>query len=135
MSKRSDLLVACMLGNRWNATHAPSAGTTVVANSPALRDAVSRTHLELLWLSITNQMGAGALITTTTVSVRQASPAGTVIASFDLLTAPSTVSNVSIANMGLMAKRGNQIAVTMSSVIASVNQKVNIAGWIEDTNG
>lgn len=135
MSKRSDLLVACMLGNRWNATHAPAAGATVVLSSPSLGNPLARTHLESIWYSIRNQMGAGALNTTVTLSIRQASAAGTVIASIDHLVQPSQSANVAISNMALFAKRGNAIAFTMDTVIGSVKATVNAAGWVEDTNG
>jgi hypothetical protein len=121
-----------MLGNRWRVTHAPAAGSTVVAhitNPPSLNE---RRHLETLWFSIHNRTGSGAAAATVTVSVRNASPAGTVIASVDHLVPASSTANVAMTNMGLFAKRGAGMAVTMDTVVASLTQKVSMAGWTEE---
>jgi hypothetical protein len=34
--------------------------------------------------------------------------------------------------MGIAGKRGKAICATMSTVVASLTQKVNIAGWTEE---
>ena len=136
MSKRSELLLACMLGNRWDKTHAPTAGATLILSSPSIATTPqARTHLETFWYSIRNMMGAGAANTTVTFSIREASAAGTVIASVDHLVSPSSSANVSASDLHITGKRGNAIAVTMDTVVGSVKATVNIAGWIEDTNG
>lgn len=132
MSKRSDLLVACMLGNRWRATSAPSAGTTCVANIPtAGLQATQRVHLENLFYSIRN--GGGNV--TVQVQVRGAN-GNTVYATMDhILQATSSIA-VSVAGMAFAnPKLGVGLNVFMTTVLASVVQAVNISGWIEDTNG
>ena len=54
------------------------------------------------------------------------------MASFQQLVAASTVVNVSMANLMLQGKRGKAIRVTMDTVVASLQQSVSAAGWIED---
>ena len=133
MSKRSDLLLACMLGNRWRATSAPSAGTTCIATAPT-PGVNSRVHLETMWYSIKNNAGAGGVSFTVQIQVRGAS--NTVLASVDHLLAGSTSANVNISNFAFAnPKLGTGLNVFMNTVLASVTQAVNIAGWIEDTNG
>lgn len=133
MSKRSDLLVACMYGNRWRQTSAPASGTTCVATTPT-PGAQSRVHLESLWYSIKNLAGAGAIQFTVAVQVRGA--ANTVLASVEHLVGASTTANVNFSNFAFAnPKLGTALNVFMNTVFASVTQSMNIAGWIEDTNG
>lgn len=134
MSKRSDLVVACMLGNRWkNSTVV--AGATVSCASPAPTDGQSRPHLETLWYSIKNFVGAGGAAATVAVQVRSSSENGTLFASVEHLVPASTTANVSISNMQIAGKRGARLMVTTSTFIASLTASVNAMGWIEDTNG
>lgn len=135
MSKRADLLLACMMGNRWLSTSAPAAGTTAVASSPVAPGANSRPHLETIWASIHNRVGAGAINFTVGIEVRHASIAGTLIASLSQLVPFSSTAQVSLSSMGIAGKRGSRLSVSMNTVIASVTQTVNAAGWMEDTNG
>ena len=125
-------LINALLADRWSANSAPAAGATLAASVSAPQEPEARLHLETLIYSIRNMMGAGALNTTITVSVRHATPAGTVIASFDHLTAPSTSTNVSMTRLGFAGKRGKGIHVTMDTVVASVKQSVSMAGWKEE---
>jgi hypothetical protein len=132
MSKRSDLLVACMLGNRWRATSAPAAGSTCVATSP-IPGAQSKVHLESIWYSIKNLAAAGV---TYTVQVQVRGASNTVLASVDHLVGVSASANVNISNLGFAnPKLGTSLNVFMNTVFASVTQAVNVAGWVEDTNG
>jgi hypothetical protein len=128
-------LINDMLCSRWNDTDAPSSGTAVSVSSQ-IGDAqiapLQRHNLETLIYSIKNQVGAGGVVATVTVSVRHATPAGTVMASFDHLIPASTVVNVSMSNLMLQGKRGKAIRVTMDTVVASLTQKVSIAGWVDD---
>lgn len=119
------------LTNRWSATSAPAAGTTCVAEISS-REPQKRPHLETLIYTVHNRMGAGAAAQTCTVNVRLGSIAGTVVASFDQLTAPSSTANVVMANIGIQGERGVGLSVSMTTVVASVTQKINIAGWWED---
>lgn len=134
MSKRSDLLVACMLGNRWRAASGSTVAAVVSVVSPAV-DSQSRPHLETLWYSFRNFGGAGGATTTVQLQVRNASVTGTVLASVDHLVLASTAANVSFANMQLPGKRGSKIVVTTDTVLGSVSASINAVGWIEDTNG
>ena len=135
MSKRADLLIACMLGNRWNATNSPVAGATATVQSPVAPDAQSRPHLETLIYQLVNLFGAGSLEATVSVNVSIASIAGTVVASFKHLMAPSSSANVGIANLQLAGKRGRPLFVSVPTVGGSVQASLTAAGWIEDTNG
>lgn len=135
MSRRSDLVVASMLGNRWRSTSGSTVGAIVSVVSPANTDTQSRHHLETLWYSIRNFVGAGAINATVQVQVRNSSAAGTVLASVDHIVPFSTTANVAFANMQLAGKRGGRIYVTMDTAVASVTASINAFGWIEDTNG
>lgn len=133
MSKRSDLVVACLLGNRWRATSAPAAGTTCVATAPTPTSATQRVHLETLWYSVKNLAGAGV---TYTVQVQVRGAANTVLASVDHLVGISQTANVAITNFAFAnPKLGTGLNVFMNTVLTSVTQSLNISGWIEDTNG
>src|SRR4026207_1813925 len=93
-----------MLTKRWNDTDSPSAGTAVSVSSSVGDAAVGtqqRHNLETLSYWIWNRTGAGGVIATVTVTVRHATPAGTVMASFQHLVAASTVSSVSMSNLML----------------------------------
>ena len=129
MSKQSELLVACMLGNRWRATSAPAAAATCVAVSPTPQDARSRVHLENLSYSITN--GGGNI----TVGVQVRGAGNTVYSTLNQVLQNTSYHVVSIAGMGFPhPKKGTPLNVFMNTVLASVVQTVNIAGWIDDTN-
>lgn len=124
-------LINKMLGNRWQASHAPAAGSTVVANVAA-PDPQARHHLEMLWYSIRNFVGAGGAAATVQVAVRAASIAGTILAQVDHLIDASSTVNVIATNMGIAAPRGTSLHVTMSTVVGSLTQSVSIAGWTEE---
>ena len=134
MSKRADLLFANSLGNRWQAT-ATTVGATVSVSSPVIRDVTSKPHMDGLWYSFQNQMGAGALISTVSLQVRHASPTGTLIAALDHLLPVSTSANVVATGLNIAGKAGGRLNITTSTFIASVQASVNAFGWIEDTNG
>lgn len=129
--KKADQLLANMLGERWKVTHAPAAGTTILAHVTSTPSLSQRRHLDTLWYSIRNYVGAGGALATVTVSVRNASPAGTVIASVDHIVPISSTATVCMTNLGLFAKPGAGLAVTMDTVVASLTQKVTMAGWTE----
>jgi hypothetical protein len=119
------------LTNRWSATSAPAAGTTCSADVVA-RGPQARIHLESLLYTIDNRGVSTGLKQTVTVNVRLGSIAGTVIASVPLTVYSSTVQNVAITNLGLPGERGIGLNVSMNTVIASMVQAVNVAGWYED---
>lgn len=131
MSKRSDLLLACMLGNRWRAS-ASTTGASCAASSPTPTSAQSRTHLETIWFSIKNQ--GGASVHTVQVQVRAAG--GTVWATVEHLVLSTTTSNVNISNFAFASpKLGQSLTVAMNTALASCGYALNASGWIEDTNG
>jgi hypothetical protein len=126
-----------VLTKRWSDTDSPAAAAAVsVSSNTNLGEAVlhpnARQHLETMIYWIHNRVGAGNIPATVTVSVRHATIAGTVMASMEHIVAPSSTTNVSMANLMLQGKRGKAIRVTMDTVIASLRQGVSIAGWTED---
>jgi hypothetical protein len=127
-------ITKCFFRDRWSATHAPAAGATVIAASPT-PVGQARQNCEFIWYSIFNQGVGTGIGFTVTVQIRSASIAGTVLASVDHYVASTTAVQVSTGGMGIPGKRGQAIIATMSTVIASLSQKVSIAGWTEDDNG
>ena len=126
-----------VLTKRWSDTDAPAGGAAVsVSSNTNLGEqdlhANARQNLETLIYSISNRVGAGGAAATVTVSVRHATPAGTVMASMDHLIGASSVVNVAMTNLMFQGKRGKAIRVTMDTVVASLGQKVSISGWTED---
>ncbi len=122
------------LTNRWSATSAPAAGTTCVAQVSAA-GAESRAHLETILFCIDNRgVGAGGAAgrQTVTVNVRLDGITGTVIASIPITSYSSTMQTVGLTNLGIPGERGRGLSVSMNTVIASLVQAVNIAGWHED---
>ena len=133
MANRADSLIAWMFGNRWRATHAPAAAATLVLASPQPQSSTERVHLETMFYSIANKNAGNDF--TVTVSIRNASAAGTVLASLDELVLASQTAKVSMSAMAFPGKDGQALAITMDTVLASVKATCNIAGWIESKNG
>lgn len=123
MANRSEGLITDSLIHLWNANSAPAAGTTCVANSPAL-DTTKPILTQLGW-SIRN---ATAAAFTATLSVRDVSIAGTVLATWDIVTATNG-GNVDTFAVNLAGSKGKSIFVEFGTPAASVTQKVSIAGW------
>jgi hypothetical protein len=128
MSKRSDGLLADMLGQRWMATHAPAAAGTIVLQSPVPTDGHTTIHLDHLSFSIDNMAAATHTVTT---SVRDTSVAGTVLWSMDHLITNATSKEIVIDGIHLEASKGKALHITQNTVLASVKATVNIAGWSE----
>lgn len=130
MSKRSDLLVACMLGNRWSTKSLPASGATAVATSPGCGPQ-SRVHLESIWYSI-NNLNTGNL----TVGVQVRGAGATVFAQVNHFLQGSTSANVNMSEYAFPhPKLGTALNVYVNTVLASVTAAVNLTGWVEDTNG
>lgn len=134
MAERAELLLACMMGNRWASTSNPTSATTnpatAAAGSPAAIPATSRPHLETILYSIN-----GISATFSTVGVQVRGSGGTVMASVNHLVGGSTIANAALSYLGIPGKRGGTLTVSMNTVITSLTQSVSAAGWIEDTNG
>ena len=128
MSKRSDGLLADLLGQRWQATHSPAAAATIVLASPTPTDGHTTIHLDHLSFSIKNMAAATHTVTT---AIRDASIAGTVLWSMDHLVTNATSKEVTISNMHVEATKGKPLVITQDTVLASVKATVNIAGWSE----
>jgi len=134
MTKRSDLLVACMMGTRWQKTQT-TVGALVAITSPTPIDSQSKVHLETIWYSFRNFAGAGGANSTVGLEVRQASVAGTLVAHVDHLLAASTAQNVQALGLNYVGKPGKPLFIGTDTAVGSVTASVNASGWIEDTNG
>ena len=124
MANRDKALIIVSLGNNWNANNTTASGTTLAVSSPtpAIKE---RIHLTQLGWS---QRNVAAAAYTSTLNVRHASVAGTVIASWDIIaTLNASVQDTWVVN--LMGKRGVPLVVDFGTPLASVTQKVSIAGW------
>lgn len=131
MSRKSDGLIADMLAERWAVTHAPAAGETVVLSVPAPQSLKNRHTLDTLSYTIRN--GSAGTHTVTT-SVRDASIAGTVLASWDDLLATATVVNRHLNGLGIQGGKGNALVFTQDTVLAAVKATVNATGWTDESN-
>lgn len=123
MANRSEGLITDSLIHLWNANHAPAAGTTCVANSGVV-DTCKPIITQLGW-SIRN---ATAAAFTATLSVRDVSIAGTVLATWDIVTAVGG-GNVDTFRLNIVGSKGKALFVEFGTPAASVTQKVSIAGW------
>ena len=123
MANRSEGLIVDSLIHLWNATSAPAAGTTCVANSGAV-DRQKNVLTQLGW-SIRNVSAAAY---TATLNVRDASPAGTVLASWDMIVGTNSA-QLDTFGVNILSSRGVPIYVDFGTPAASVTQKVSIAGW------
>lgn len=124
MAYRDRALLIDSLGNKWNASNTTATGTTLAVSSPTPA-AKERIHMTMLGWAIRN---AAAATYTATLNVRQASIGGTVIASWDILPAVGASLQDSWA-VDIMGKRGVPLSVDFGTPLASVTQKVSIAGW------
>lgn len=126
MSKRSEGLQAEQLDNRWSFISNPAIGVTVNGSVSAPTNSKACLVLEQLSYSLRNQSGATH---TCTMSVREGSVAGTVIASWDEFPAAATTTVRQFINLGMKVPNGIALHFTMDSIIASVRATVNASGW------
>ena len=110
---------------RWTETNNPSAGTTCVISVAAAGR--SRHVIDQLLVSQRNQTAASK---TATVTVRDASPAGTVLAQFELLTATNTAGQVN-PQLEVRGLKNNALVAIVDPPAASVTQKITAAGHTE----
>lgn len=124
MAQRDRALIIDSLGNNWNAYNTTASGTTLAVSSPTPA-AKERIHLTQIGWSERN---VAAATYTSTLSVRHASINGTVVASWDILPAVgASLQDSWVVN--IMGKKGVPISVDFGTPLASVTQKVSIAGW------
>ena len=131
MSKGVDGLLDDYFRQRWNGTSAPAAGTTCVASTGVVNiGARERVLIEMLGFSAMNATAAGV---TMTLSVRSASIAGTVLASWNFVLANGVGIQDCYSQLNINAPRGQDLVVEFGAPVASVTQKVNISGWLESS--
>jgi hypothetical protein len=123
MANRSEGLITDSLIHLWNATSAPAAGTTCVANSGAV--GTTKPIITHLGWSIRNATAASY---TATLSVRDVSAAGTVLASWDVVCA-ANVGQLDNFGLNIIGSKSGALFVDFGTPAASVTQKVSIAGW------
>jgi len=127
MAKHADSLLMNTLGKRWTATAAPAANTTCVATSPTPEVPTAIMNLTNLNISLRNQAAAAV---TSTCSIRDASIAGTVLASLDFIVAAGG-SNAQSFYWDMPCNTGNPVVAEFGTPAASVIQKITICGWQE----
>jgi hypothetical protein len=130
MSKRADGLMADYLDNRWSVTDLET-NVTVVANVAAPQSAKSTVILDAISWAIANFNATGCTIT---ASVRDVSPAGTVLAQWRLFVPASSTAHVNPANLKLKATRGAGMSFTTDTVQGSVTASVNATGWVDQSS-
>jgi hypothetical protein len=131
MSKGVDGLLDDYFRARWSSTNAPAAGTTCVATTGVVNlSSRSRNIIEMLGFSARNVTAAAV---TMTLSVRSASIAGTVLASWDFILAANVGIQDCYSQLNINAPRGQDIVVEFGTPVASVTQKVSVSGWTEQT--
>lgn len=124
MAYRDRELLIDSLIHVWSAANAPAAGTTCVASVSA-NSSHEKMRLTQLGWSIRN---AGAAAYTATLNVRDASAAGPVLGSWDVVI-PTAVSQADTWAVNYVGSKGNPLFVDFGTPAASVTQKVSIAGW------
>ena len=128
MSRKADSLLADMLDNRWSYSDTKTNATLTAAIVAAPGGSKDCRHMDFFYLSVLNK---NTLNTTMTVSVRDISIAGTVLAVFPFLVGASQVAQVSISDIHLMATPGAGIFVTTDTVAPSVTATCNASGWTD----
>ena len=118
-------LLADLLGQRWTITSSPSAGATVTA-SVSTGSSAERITLDCLSYTFKN-MSAGAF--TCTTSVRDASVAGSVVASWQDVVATASSGGRHLDSLGISIASGHSLFITQDTVLASVVASVNATGW------
>lgn len=136
MSKGVDGLLDDYFRQRWSATSAPAGGTTCVANaSIANVGARQRSVLEAVVFSVKNLTAA---VSTVVMEVREASIAGTVLASVEIITPVGGTTADCYSQWYVPSSRGGtaaygNLSVSFNTVQASVVAKLNTCGWLESS--
>jgi hypothetical protein len=127
MASKDSSLTIDYYSNRFAARSAPSAGTSCVATQAAPASPISRINVENVLYSIRNSTAAGV---TYTLSVRDASSGGTVLADFDFVVATATQQQGSLY-VQVPGLRGNAVVAEFGTPASSVTQKVIMTGFLE----
>ena len=113
--------------NYWTETNNPSAGTTCIASHAAA--ALSVPIIATILASQRNQTAAAF---TSTLTVRDASIAGTILAQVEFVTAVNASDRLTETELEMRGLKGSAIAVAFAPPAASVTQKVALAGRTEE---
>lgn len=126
MSKKENELLIYSLANRWVAHHEPAAGTTCVGTVAAIAKAQHNTTS--LSYSILNTTAAAV---TCTLSIRDASIAGTVLSQWKFTVATATAQQGTFANLDLPGIMSNALVAEFGTPASSVTQSLSMCGWTE----
>lgn len=127
MANKADELVIYEYANRWVAHHEPAAGTTCVATVAA----VPRAQHNCVSLSYSIQNLTAAAVNGT-LSIRDGSIGGTVLARWLITQATATASQGTFANIELPGIMSNALVVEFGTPAGSVTQTVAMCGWTEN---
>ena len=128
MANRDEAAVIDFLGNCWNSTF--SIGNTATASvsasvTPAIK---GRAHLTQLGWSVKNLSGSNSV--TAVLEVRDASVAGTLLASWEIIVAAGTTQQDCYV-LNIQGLRGKSLNMAFDVVRANLYTKVSAAGWID----
>ena len=130
MANRAQGLFGDYLDNRWTYTDSQVNATIAPTMVAAPQSSKEQRHLDYLSIVVLNKSAAAS---TVTVSVRDASVAGTVIAQYPLLPAAAGNLHLNPANIHLLATVGKGIFATQDTVVTSVVVAVNAGGWTDQS--
>ncbi len=127
MSKRSEHLLASLLGADYNATSNPAAAATCVVTltCPNPKSRVTLTNLLL------NETNVTAADHTAVVSIRDASIAGTVLGQHQMIVRFGGYDGLA-APMFLSGNLGNNVVIEFGTPAASVTQKITACYFVDD---
>ena len=124
MAAHDRALIIDSLGNGWTDSTAGANVTLTPGVTPAIK---GRAHLTQLGWSMKNLTASNA---TTVMTVRDASIAGTILGQWEIIVAAG-VTGHDCWNPNIQGLRGNRLLGTFSTVQASVNYSLSLAGWID----
>lgn len=127
MANKADELILYEYANRWNAHAEPAAGTTCVGTLAAVPKAVH--NCVSLSYSILNLTAATV---NSTLSIRDASIGGNVLARWLFATAAAGANQGTLANIELPGLMGSALVAEFGTPTASVTQTVAMCGWTEN---
>lgn len=125
MNRKTDEALIASLLQRWSQTSNPAAATTAVATVAAVPK--MRHTLDVLTACLRNQTAAAY---TATLTIRDASIAGTILAQQEFVTAVNAVDRVNL-QLGQPGLVGSAVVAAFNPPAASVTQKISIIGYSE----
>jgi len=131
MSKKSDGLIADMLGHRWSYTSTATNATNTAQVTPTPLSSRDKQHMDFFNWTILNKNTASF---TMAGQIRDVSVAGTVLAQWSMILPGSQVAQVAPAGIHLQATGGKALFFTTDTVQPSVTSTVNAAGWTDQSS-